>query len=61
MGANILRGLKGRWDRLVNRGLLRVIRQINPHKAQEIQLESGWVSNGDARTLLPLKSLVSDC
>lgn len=59
--ANILLGLKGRCDKLLNRGLLRIIRQINPLEAQEIQLESGRLSDRDVHTLLPLKSLVSDC
>lgn len=46
MSANIFCGFKGRWDKLVNTGLLGVIGQINPHEAQEVQLESGGNAHG---------------
>lgn len=52
-------GFKGRWDKLVNRGLYRVIRQINPHEAEEIQVASGRMSDGDAHTCAATSKVIS--
>lgn len=45
----------------MNRGLLRVVRQINPYEAQEILWEPWGVFGGIAHILLLLKSLISEC
>lgn len=58
--ANFLCEYKEEWDKPTNRGLLKVIRQINSHETQEIQLNSEKVSGGNVQ-ILPLKPLVSEC
>lgn len=57
--ANFLCDFKEGWEKRMNRGLLKVIRKINSHESQEIQMNSERVSDGNAQ-ILPLKPLVSE-